>query len=91
MILLAVSVTAVLKLFFIVSTSFSAKISGANFPPIIALNSSVMLGSLSSSRSNVILVFFSLLIFIFCNVGVFEFFQIKRYSGVLQSPYLYLL
>ena len=43
-ILLAVSVTAVLKLFFIVSTSSSAKISGANFPPIIALNSSVMLG-----------------------------------------------
>ena len=35
-ILLAVSVTAVLKLFVIVSSSSSAKISGANFPSIIA-------------------------------------------------------
>ena len=62
---LAVSVTTVLKLFVIVScsTSSSAKISGANFPRIIALHSSVMLESLSFSRSNFILGFFSLRIF----------------------------
>ena len=62
-VLLAVSVTAVLKLCVIVSTSASAKISGKNVPPINALNSSVMLGSLSFSRSNFILGFYSLPIF----------------------------
>lgn len=43
-ILLTVSVTAVLELLVIVSTFSSTKQSEANFPPIVALNSSATLG-----------------------------------------------
>ena len=94
-ILLAVSVTAVLKLFVIVSTSSSAKISGPNFPPIIALNCSVMLGSLIYSRSNFILVFFSLLIFIlvFFSLLVFilVFFSLLVFILVFFSLLVFIL
>ena len=56
--LLAVSDTAVLKLLIKVSNSvswLSRTRSGANFPPIVARKMSVVLGSLSFSRLNLIL------------------------------------
>ena len=57
--LLAVFVTAVLKLLINASISvsrFSRARSGANFPPIVARKISAMLGSLSFSRLNLILM-----------------------------------
>ena len=62
---LAVSVTILLKVLVSKFTSVclsSSMISGANFPPIIALNASATSGSLSFSMSNLILVGFGLLI-----------------------------
>ena len=57
--LLAVSVTALLKLFIKASISvslFSRARSGANFPLIVARQISAMMGSLSFSRLNLILM-----------------------------------
>ena len=57
--LLAVSITAVLKMLIKASISlswFSRERSGANFPPIVARKISAMLGSLSFSRLNLILM-----------------------------------
>ena len=62
---MAVSVIILLKVLVSKFTSESlspSTISGANFPPIIALNASATSGSLSFSVSNLILVGFGLLI-----------------------------
>ena len=69
---MAVSVTAVLKVVIIESMSVSSllmMVRGANLPPIIAWKLSNTLGSFSFSRSNLSLVCFGLLIFVFCFFG----------------------
>ena len=59
----AVSVITALKLLGIVSESPSRRRSGANLPPSVALKYFAIVGCLSFSRSNFILMFFVLLIF----------------------------